>query len=138
MNNVTTIRKLARKARKLENSPPSPLPNTDDPESNILIECAHMSGTLNLLRSAVESESIEVTENDMRSGTVIQALWSLQYGVDRVEWLMDRLADQRRANGFHSEAERAVICRGLEMLLNNCKSDGEFAIVSRLKDELHG
>lgn len=45
--------------------------------------------TVNLLLSGIQSERIELREYDMRAGTVVSALHSLEWGLDRIEWLVN-------------------------------------------------
>jgi hypothetical protein len=78
-------------------------------------------GIADLLTCAPADELVE--ETLMRVGYTIEGI---------LERAKNRLSEARD----YSVAERKVLCRGLEMLLNDCKTDAEFAIATRLQSEL--
>jgi hypothetical protein len=57
---------------------------------NIDIELQHLNATVNLLRVAVETKRVEVHEYDMTTGTVMNSLWSLEWGLDRIKAEIER------------------------------------------------
>jgi hypothetical protein len=57
---------------------------------DVEIELQHISATVNLLRAAIEEKRIEVRELDIRTGTVVNSLWSIEWGLDRIKAELDR------------------------------------------------
>lgn len=57
---------------------------------NVSIELQHLNALVNLLRAAIEEKRVEVRELDLTSGTVVNSLWSIEWGLDRIQAEVDR------------------------------------------------
>lgn len=57
----------------------------------IAIECSHLIASINLLLAGIEGEQIKVAEYDIRSGTVVNGLYGLEWGVDRIQRLAEKV-----------------------------------------------
>ena len=57
----------------------------------IAIECSHLIASINLLLAGIEGEQIKVAEYDVRSGTVVNGLYGLEWGVDRIQRLAEKV-----------------------------------------------
>lgn len=71
----------------------------ESPQDAISVECGHLSATINLLKAGIDSGLIKVVECDMRSGTVDNALYGLQRGIDRIDSLLSRWGELHQAGG---------------------------------------